>query len=392
MQTKLNYVITGATGLLGRNLLFEILKNHLDNLSDINIFILGRSNKQQNLKQRIMQIIENDGIHYLALQSPQYSELESVFNDVIQCVHYELGNIMTSLSESDKKLLKGKPIDYFYHLASETDFRNTPDVRNKLQMINVDGTKSILDLVDILSVKSFIYVGSAYSCGETFGNIAPDYINFNQNFRNPYEKSKLEAEVLVRKHAEKHRSIEYKFFRPSTICGRLIENKIGAVSKFDVFYAFMFFFLRCKEQMFKVSELQQNAQMRCRVVYSLNSGLNIVPVDYAAKTMFILSHSNLSEQSFHLVNNQETLNQILIPAMAKAINMEGMVQVEMKPNDTINSLEAMYYRTVGSIYTPYTTSKPMLFIQPKYSDLIGCPAVDEKNFNKLLDYALLNRN
>jgi dTDP-4-dehydrorhamnose reductase len=296
------------------------------------------------------------------------------------------------LSHSDENLLKGYNIDYFFHIASYTDFRSSEIVKQKLWLVNVEGTRRVLKLAEKIKARHFIYTSSAYACGETSGQIAPDYINFDQKFRNPYELSKLEAEVAVRNFSQQHPWMKTTFFRPSTICGRLIEHQIGAISKFDVFYAWMFFFLRCKERMFKENDLSRKSFMKCRVNYNLNSGLNIVPADYAAKVMYRLTISDTNHNSFHVVNTSETNHNFYIPAMTNAINMEGLQQVNHQPTNDLNELEAMYYKTVGAIFTPYITSEPINFIPPDADAEMQCPEVNDENFGKLLKYALDNRN
>jgi thioester reductase-like protein len=236
------------------------------------------------------------------------------------------------LSQQDENLLKDHTIDYFFHIASYTDFRGSEVVKQKLWSVNVDGTHRILKLAEKIKARHFIYTGSAYACGETSGPIAPDYINFDQKFRNPYELTKLHAEVAVRQFSEQHAWMKMTIFRPSTICGRLIEAPTGAISKFDVFYAWMFFFLRCKERMFNEHDLTKTSHMKCRVNYNLNSGLNIVPADYAAKAMYRFTTGNTSCNSFHLVNASETKHNFYIPAMTNAINMEGLQQVDQQTN------------------------------------------------------------
>jgi nucleoside-diphosphate-sugar epimerase len=382
-------MLTGVTGLLGRNLLFEIIKQHFDDLPGIKIFLLGRSTKENDLITRIFDIIENDGMDYLAIDKAGYNDLRNTLSSIIHCINFELESNTDQLSHADENLLKIHGVDYFFHIASCTDFRSAENVKKKLWSVNVDGTMRVLQLAKKIKVDHFIYTGSAYACGETSGKIAPDYINFNQKFRNPYELSKLEAEVSVRKFGEQHPHMKTTFFRPSTICGRLIEPKIGAISKFDVFYAWMFFFLRCKERMFNEHELNKTSFMECRVTYNLNSGLNIVPADYAAKAMYRLTINNTSNNSFHLVNASETKHDFYLPAMTKAINMEGMQQVNHQPINDLNELETMYYKTVGAIFTPYITSAPIHFTRPDMD--LECPAIDSDNFYKLLKYALDNR-
>jgi len=391
MKTKINYLLTGATGLLGRNLLFEIIKQHFHDLTGINIFLLGRHSKEHNLATRIFNIIQNDGIDYLSISREQFDDLCATFASIIHCIDFELEGTGNLLSQADEMMLRSRGVDYFFHIASQTDFRSTETVKKKLWSVNVDGTKRVIELAKKIKAKHFIYTGSAYACGETTGNIAPDYINFNQQFRNPYELSKLEAELSVREFSQQYPWVKTTFFRPSTICGRLIEDKVGAICKFDVFYGWMFFFLRCKERMFQVNDLHKKAIMKCRVTYSLNSGLNMVPADYAAKAMYRLTTNDTGNNSFHLVNVRETNHDAYIQAMVKAINMEGMEQVNYQPVNNLNELELMYYKTAGSIFTPYITSAPMCFTPPDMDGALECPKVEGENFEKLLKYALDNR-
>ena len=53
--------------------------------------------------------------------------------------------------------------------------------------------------------------------------------------------------MIVRQYCRDN-NIRYRIFRPSTLCGSLIENKIGATPKFDVFYAWAAFFLEYKKR------------------------------------------------------------------------------------------------------------------------------------------------
>ena len=74
--------ITGATGLLGRNLLFEILKNNLRNLDNLQIFILGRSHEGCSLNQRLSDIILNDGLEYIASSKASHNQLLSAITAI----------------------------------------------------------------------------------------------------------------------------------------------------------------------------------------------------------------------------------------------------------------------------------------------------------------------
>ena len=384
--------ITGATGLLGRNLLFEIIKQNLDNLDTLEIFVLGREKNNLNIEQRIEDIILNDGLLYFALDTKEKPKIKYFCKNKIKCIEADLDKEKLGSQPANLKEFKAAPIDFFFHIAALTDFRDSPHVVDALKRTNIHGTKQILQLISNLKIGEFCYVGSAYSCGETTGDIKPDYINSNQKFRNPYEKTKLEAEIIVRDFAKKTK-IRCRYFRPSTICGRLIEAPLGAVSKFDVFYSWAAFFLRMKLKRMKTfkDEYIDPVDLNIRISYNLKSGLNIVSADYAAKLMYKICMQDDIGENYHLVNKQETPHGLYIPVMLNILNIKGTKQTNNIPDDK-NVLEELYYKTVGVVFTPYITSEPMLFDIRNLENImksaeLHCPPVDEKNFTILINYA-----
>jgi hypothetical protein len=57
-----------------------------------------------------------------------------------------------------------------------------------------------------------------------------------------------------------------------------------------------------------------------------------------------------------------------------------------------NEYEALYYATVGQIYTPYIVTEPVTFDTSSVADTLTaaslqCPRVDRQNFNVLMQYA-----
>ena len=59
--------ITGAAGLVGRTLLFEVIKQNMDHLQTLEVFILGRGNAGQSIERRMQDILLEDGAAYLSL-------------------------------------------------------------------------------------------------------------------------------------------------------------------------------------------------------------------------------------------------------------------------------------------------------------------------------------
>ncbi|MEH2135726.1 SDR family oxidoreductase, partial [Nostoc sp.] len=241
-------------------------------------------------------------------------------------------------------------------------------------------------------VQEFVYVGSAYACGNATGNILPDYLNINGTFRNPYERTKLQGELLVRQFA-KNSNIKFRYCRPSTICGRLIENPSGYTNKFDVFYQLISFFLRQRlNKQNRYIDYYSSSNIPMKVCINRTSGLNIVPVDYAAKMMYQLCIQNDDGESYHLVNSQETSHLLYFLSPLKWFNFEGITVVEKIPKNQ-NKYEEFYYRTVGKLFHGYINSEPMLFDSSNLKNVMNhnqlyCPKITEGALEILINFAI----
>jgi nucleoside-diphosphate-sugar epimerase len=390
-MNKKTIAITGTTGLLGRNFLFELAKKYFNSGEQIEIILLGRSNNANDHATRIFDILCEDGSLYCGLDSP--SKIKDFFSECVRFVEMDLRSADLGISSEGLSYLNTCNIDKFFHIAALTDFRDSQSTIDALWNSNVEGTKRILSLVENLKVGEFNYVGSAYSCGCHSGYIAPDFVpDKTAVFRNPYEKSKLEAELEVRSF-EKRTGLPCKYFRPSTICGRLLEPPLGSIHKFDVFYGWAQFFLRAK---FKALPAVKDIfatplELPVRILCSDKSGLNIVPADYAAKLLYEISYSDSKDKFFHLVNNEETLHHLYLSHIMKTLNIAGTQFVLAEPEDK-NQMEKLYYKTVGKIYTPYTTSDPILFDTSSVKEIaekriLSCPKIDDDRFSILMEYA-----
>ena len=384
--------MTGATGLLGRNLLFELVKRHLGRLEDLEVFVLGRPKRPLRLHDRMEKMLFQDGLAYFSLAPAGTPSLRRWWRRHVTCLEMDLDQARLGLQPDDVKELRAARIDYFFHLAARTDFRSSPDVVDQLLTSNVRGTWRVLDLVSSMPVREFCYVSSAYSCGAARGRIRPDDVNQGGPFRNPYERTKLVAERLVKRFAERT-GVRCRVFRPSTLCGRLIEPEFGATPKFDVFYACAAFFLRLKRRMMPRGHDVYGTPIHLdiRLCRNPRSGLNIVPADYAAKVMYEVCTQGAPGDTYHLVNSEDTPHDLYVPMMLEAVNVQCAALVDSVP-DGLNPLERLYYRTVGGIYTPYTTAAPMRFDTANLRSVLraaqlGCPRVNRANFLKLMEYA-----
>lgn len=386
--------ITGATGLVGRNLLLEIIKQNLDNLQDLHLLILGKGKNKRTLQQRIEDILLTEGPLYIGSDRLTKNDLLRLSRENVSYIELQLNRPDMGITDDEYRVLHQVPIDFFFHSAGVTDFRHAPEAVRVLETVNLHGTKLMTELTKTLKVGEFCYVSTAYACGKTYGDIQPDYVNLDQGFRNPYERIKLEAEIVVRAF-QQQTGIKCRYFRPSTICGRLIEHELGATPKFDVFYLWAAFFLRWKMKLLNngtaVDLFETPLEMDLRFWGNREGGLNIVPVDYVAKAMVEVCLQNAPGESFHLVGDQETMHLDYTAGILESLNISGPRFVDTEPTN-LNRIESFYYKTVGKIFMPYAIQDPIYFLTDNLTAVtqkanLTCPPIDRENLEILLNYA-----
>ena len=385
-------LLNGTTGLLGRNLLFEILKHNLSKPDDLEIIVLDKSKDGITLKQRIVSILLNDGFDYLDVKTKDRPRYLNFIMQKIILIEYDLTLPNLGISNEVIQKLQRYSIDCCFHIAALTNFIDTPGIVRQLEQINYYGTVKMLELVCQLKVKRFCYISTVYSAGSAVKEIFPDYINTTGIFRNPYEKSKLDAELFLIDFANRY-NIDYRIYRVSIISGRLIEKQIGSVCKFDVFYQFASFILKYKYKILGSAHdlYTQDLNIDLQIELNPESTMNICPADYGAKLIFYSSIAESDYTSFHIVNDSEINIMEVIEQIMSALNITGYSIVNKIPIRQ-NPLEQLYYRSVGKIFTPYIIEPALIYNNDnlqkiKEDNALPCPQMDITNFQKLLDYA-----
>jgi len=387
-----NLIITGVTGLLGRNLWFEILKQNQHRLSELQIFLTGRHKHGKTLTQRVLEIYDTEGADYVAVSEEKNQEIRQYIQTKIQFIEFDLLSEDIIPNSGDLQKIQKVSIDHFFHLAALPDLKSDERTAKRTFETNVNGTKNILRLLEKLNLKEFDFVGTAYAAGKATGHILPTYGDVNGAFRNPYEKSKLLAENLVREFA-KTSSIRCRYFRPSIVCGRLLENPIGCTSKFDVFYALFSFLWMAKLYHLQSTEKIQTetVSIGLRAIFDTQSGQNIVPVDYVVKMMYQICTTNHPEDSFHLVNPKNMSFAEFLEGASEIMKVTGVEAVSQQP-DNLNTIEKMYYQR-ADMFHDYLLSEPFQFDTSNLKEItqetgLNCPEINKENAKKLIQYAV----
>ena len=120
-------------------------------------------------------------------------------------------------------------VDEVYHLAAVYDLAVPEDTARR---VNVLGTAKVLEFLQSFpGPVRHNYVSTCYVSGLRRGMIFEDELARGQAFKNHYESTKFEAEVLVQKTMGQ---LETRIFRPAIVVG---DSKTGETQKFDGPYA-----------------------------------------------------------------------------------------------------------------------------------------------------------
>ncbi len=327
----MNILLTGATGTLGSRILFSLLELHLSPIEKIYLPVRKKTNITP--ENRLLNILS--------------SEFTTDF------VKKNLSIILKKIVVVDANtlldptfFLEQSKIDYFIHSAGFVNLSTDPDAKHEIFKENLQFTKDIFNAFH-KHIHKFVYISTAFSVGNIGGIICNDYTNIkNANYRNHYEASKHASEKFLIK-AGREKNIPIQILRPSVLGGNIAENPNYFISKYMVFYLFAKFFNN------------SNSKDTIRITANTNTGLNIIPTDYAAQVIAKVISSDIKQ--LNIVHSKETN---MMRGISKILNVVGFSNFSFT-EDQINTttgfsskLEAFYYETIGIHLDPYMTSKP----------------------------------
>ncbi|GAJ98858.1 SDR family oxidoreductase [Geomicrobium sp. JCM 19055] len=254
------YFITGYPGFLSGQLLDEIVATN--NVHKLYLLV------QPSMLQKAKQQFAIDGLFQ--------NQWEFIPGDITED---ELG-----LSQELRHNLQ-RSVTHVFHLAAIYDLSVKEKVAHK---VNVVGTRNVNQFVEgIHSLKRYTYFSTAFVSGDREGTIFETELIRDQQFKNHYERSKYEAEVLA---LETKQNVPTTIIRPGIVRGH---SKTGVTTKFDGVY-------------FYLNMLERFRQLRFRNVPLLVKGSvngNFVPVDYVVRAAVFLSHHEKGiGKTYHLTD------------------------------------------------------------------------------------------
>ena len=265
------YLLTGATGLVGRYLLHRLT------VTGHPLAVFVRPGRFQSASDRIEAIMQ----HWEA------TEHRSLPRPVIlqgQLTEPELG-----LSAAERTWIS-RHCGSVVHSAAAMVFR--PDDHGEPCRTNVQGMENLLDFCRQVGIRQFHHVSTAYVCGLRQHRVLEDELDVGQSLGNVYEQSKLEAEKRLRGADWLER---LTIFRPSSIIG---DSQTGYTSNFHGFYlplqlAYSFASAVPPEEM--------NERFIKRLGLNGDEAKNFVPVDWVASAIaYLVTHAEHHGHTYHL--------------------------------------------------------------------------------------------
>jgi thioester reductase-like protein len=251
-------LLTGATGFVGKEILDRFLERD----------------------RRVFALVRADDDHAAARRLSPHARLTAVAGDIERP---GLG-----LAATTAERLAGE-VTTVVHCAASVSFDLSLE---ESRSVNVGGTRHVLDLAKRCErLERLSYVSTAYVAGEPRRLFGEDELDVGQRFRNPYERSKFEAEQMVRRHAD---GLPLQVLRPSIVVG---DSRTGRTSSFNVLYG-------------PLKALARGAIPA--IPGRRGSPVDVVPVDYVAdRTVDLAEHG--SDGTYHLVagRNATTVGRLL---------------------------------------------------------------------------------
>lgn len=261
-------LLTGVTGFLGMDLLARLLAREEEQ-----VVVLVRAGEGTGVDERLRGVL-----------AQLYDEPPSAARWVT-AVRGDLLQPGLGLSEEDRERVI-ESVDRIVHCAASISFA-LPLV--EARAINVAGVARVLELAREIalggSLRRIVHVSTAYVAGRHAGEFREQDLDTGQEFRNTYERSKYEAELLARGALD----LPLAVARPSIVVG---DSVSGWTSAFNVLYWPM----RAYER-----GLLREIPARADAI------VDFVPVDYVGDGILALLDDEDALGTYNLVAGEQAL-------------------------------------------------------------------------------------
>ena len=299
MSSPHGILLTGATGLLGRYLLRDLLAlGH-------RVGVLVRDGQQGTASNRLKELLAF-GEETLGRKLPRPVLL-----------HGDLTAPRLGLGTAERQWL-AREADAVIHSAAQVLYRPTPD--GEPWETNVNGTRRLLELCRSVGVDEVHHLSTAFVCGDRRGIVHEDELDCGGGRGNAYERSKFAGEQLVRGWD----GLRATIYRPSVVVG---DSRTGYTSTYHHFYRFLELAVRLSSRPASAGGESKSRRQRLplRLPLTGEETQNLVPVDWVSRAIIELLHRpRWHGSTYHLVARQPVRLQEIKDIIEDLLRIEGI--------------------------------------------------------------------
>jgi len=359
-------LLTGASGLLGRYLMRDLLHRYIP------LAVLVRPNRR-TARERVDDILQP----WEVLESRHLPRPVVLSGDLCQP---NLG-----LGREDQEWIRLN-CDSVIHSAASLKFYEEND---EPWETNVKGVERLLGLCQQVGITTFNHISSSYVCGIRNGLVKESEFDVGQKYGNDYERSKAQAEHLVRSARFLER---YTILRPSIIVG---DARDGFSSTFHGFYTPLRLVVALlayvdHEELFRENFLRMLGLQG-------HEGKNFVPVDWVSNAMVeLLERDPPPNQAYAFVSKHPVSVDRMLQVFRRATTELGSRQQRKNSigdmlSGSDKTVEA--YKEQFGVYRSYWRNDPQFDDAMTMSVLpdLPCPILSDEVLDRLARVAIQNR-
>jgi len=273
------YLVSGATGFIGRRLVGRLLSHRPD--APIRVLALRDSLPQI---ERLMEL---------------WAEIDPSAPERIRPLVGDLTEPRLGLDEDAVSELRKDGIEHFFHLAAIYDM--TAD-EESAERVNVGGTRNVVEFAAAVGTGCLHHISSIAVAGDYRGVFTEEMFDVGQPLTHSYHRTKFESERIVRLES----TTPWRVYRPGIVVG---DSHTGAIDKIDGPYYFFGLIRRAGERLPSWLPLAGPEL----------GNTNVVPVDFVIAALEHIAHQpGLDGRTFHLASPYPQRVVDIINAIAEA--------------------------------------------------------------------------
>lgn len=362
-------LLTGATGLVGRYLVRDLL------LNEHNLAVVVRTSRRQTPVERMEEILQ----HWEKELGRPLPRPVVLSGDICEPGF--------GFSESDREWVRSH-CNRIIHSAAILEFYGK-DRTQEPWRTNLNGTQNMIALCRDLGIRDIHYVSTAYVAGNQDQLVMEDQLDVGQTFRNDYEESKFMAESLVRRiDFADHVTV----YRPAVISG---DSRTGYTNT----YHGMYLYLRLMAMMIPTIPPSEDGKRHTPIRLQMTGDelRNIIPVEWVSAVMTrLLETPEARGLTFHIAPEKPSRSGDIIDYCGEYFGSTGvqfcghdahLEPVQREDNEDQWMFERMCKENMET-YAPYerTDNRFDLTNLKRFAADIHCPEIDRTVVHRYIDY------